>query len=215
MKEILKLTLSLTLICAIAAAALAYVKKTTADSIADSINRQRTQKMLMVLPNEVTNTAPVNAQPIDGVTVYKATDANNQVVAFCAEGSDNGGFGGEVKVLVGMTTAGKILGVLVSEHSETPGIGTRVCSRETTKSLWSLFAAKSTANGVKLPPNAYLDGYTDQNLTAAFAFAEASAPGKIVPVSGATVSSKAVLNAVNRIIAVRNSNPQLFTTEAK
>ena len=50
-------------------------------------------------------------------------------------------------------------------------------------------------------PNKYLDSYTGQpvSVSGGFSFGETPSDGVVVPVSGATVSSRAVLNAVNRV----------------
>ena len=37
------------------------------------------------------------------------------------------GFGGAVKVMIGIGANGEITGVKVTEHSETPGLGTKAC----------------------------------------------------------------------------------------
>lgn len=202
MKEIFQLTLSLTLICAIAGAALSYVSQTTADRREISRLRQRSAKMALLLPTETFDTPSIHTSSLeDGSTVefFAAKDTDGKTLAFCAQGSDASGFGGEVKLLVGLELDGTIRGILVSENSETPGIGSRVVSRSVRRSLWDVLAGRK-AETAALPPNAYLDSYDGQQLShQAFAFGEEAAPYVIQPVSGATISSGAVLRAVNRI----------------
>lgn len=211
MKDILKLTLSLTLICAIAGAALAYVSSSTAKPREEARLRQRNEKMALLLPANTANTDELKTETLDDgtqIVFFVAKNASNEPLAFCAEGADPSGFGGEVKILVGINLDGTIRGVLVSENSETPGIGSKVCERSVTNSLWSAFRRKKTDKGTPksaLPPNAYLDCYTGQSLPAeGFAFNDVQAPGMVKPISGATVSSTAVLNAVNRICKAWN-----------
>ncbi|MBO7742397.1 MAG: FMN-binding protein [Victivallales bacterium] len=213
MKEIIKLTLSLTLICAIAGAALAFVNAKTTPRIEASKAAQRTEKMRSILPQEPASTP--EAGTFDGVVFYKAlAQEGAPAFAYCAEGVDGSGFGGDVRVLVSMDPAGKILGVLVSEHTETPGIGTLVCNRDVKVSLWEKLGLTKPADAepVKLAPNRYLDSFTGRQADVQFAF---DGDNAVTPISGATVSSRAVLNAVNRITAAWNANKATITGEAK
>ena len=208
MKEILKLTLSLTLICAIAGAALAFVNQKTAIPRETARLAQRNAKMKLLLPTEAPQVQELFSE--DGVTFFGALTAEGDIVAYCAEGSDPNGFGGEVKVLVGLNLDGGIRGVVVSENSETPGIGSRACNRTERKSFWSLFQKQTEEEGEYLAPNSYLDSYNGYTLTGQFQFGRApsgtTVNGMVEPVSGATISSTAIRNAVNRISAVADQH---------
>ena len=57
-------------------------------------------------------------------TVYQVKDAQGQDLGAAVE-STTGGFGGDLKVLVGFDPAGKILGYTILEHAETPGLGAK------------------------------------------------------------------------------------------
>jgi electron transport complex protein RnfG len=213
MKEIIKLTISLTLICLIAGTALTFVNSQTKPRIEASKAVQRTEKLQTILPQAPAALPEVGK--FDDVTFYKALETENgPAFAYCAEGSDNSGFGGKVTVLMSLDPAGKILGVLVSEHTETPGIGTRVCNRDVRRSLWDVLGItkKDDDATVVLAPNEYLDSFSGRTADGAFAFDGNNA---INPVSGATVSSRAVLNAVNRITAAWNANKATIIGEAK
>ena len=205
MKEILKLTLALAFICAVAGAALAFVSQKTAAPREKARIAQRDAKMKLLLPAETTQ---VSELPSAGeIVFFEARNAAGEVIAYCAEGSDPKGFSGEVKVLVGFNLDGTIRGVLVSENSETPGVGSRACNRETTKSFWSLFASQNDEDtqGSQLPPNAYLDSFNGQHLGGEFQFGQPSTEqgpnNYVMPITGATVSSTAIRNAVNRVSA--------------
>ena len=56
--------------------------------------------------------------------IYQIQDAQNQNLGAAVE-STTGGFGGDLKVLVGFNTEGKILGYTLLEHAETPGLGAK------------------------------------------------------------------------------------------
>ena len=56
--------------------------------------------------------------------IYQIQDAQQQDLGAAVE-STTGGFGGNLKVLVGFDTEGKILGYTLLEHAETPGLGAK------------------------------------------------------------------------------------------
>ena len=56
--------------------------------------------------------------------IYQAKDAQGRDLGAAVE-STTGGFGGDLKVLVGFDTEGRILGYTLLEHAETPGLGAK------------------------------------------------------------------------------------------
>ena len=56
--------------------------------------------------------------------IYQIQDAQHQDLGAAVE-STTGGFGGNLKVLVGFDIDGKILGYTLLEHAETPGLGAK------------------------------------------------------------------------------------------
>ena len=56
--------------------------------------------------------------------IYQIQDAQQQDLGAAVE-STTGGFGGDLKVLVGFNPDGKILGYTLLEHAETPGLGAK------------------------------------------------------------------------------------------
>ena len=56
--------------------------------------------------------------------IYQAQDAQKKDIGAAVE-STTGGFGGDLKVLVGFDPEGKILGYTLLEHTETPGLGAK------------------------------------------------------------------------------------------
>ena len=92
-----------------------------------------------------------------------------------------------VKTLTGIDKDGRIIHVIVTSHSETPGLGTQATDRKEKKSIWG--GGKALAEG-ELPPNPYLDGKYNGKEARPFTALDG--------VSGATYSSTAVHNAVNK-----------------
>ena len=56
--------------------------------------------------------------------IHKTVDSNKQDLGVAVE-STTGGFGGDLKVLVGFDKDGNILGYTILQHAETPGLGTK------------------------------------------------------------------------------------------
>ena len=56
--------------------------------------------------------------------IYQTKDAKGNDLGAAVE-STTGGFGGDLKVLVGFDPEGKILGYTLLEHAETPGLGAK------------------------------------------------------------------------------------------
>ena len=56
--------------------------------------------------------------------IYNTQDAQGHDLGAAVQ-STTGGFGGDLKVLVGFDTDGKILGYTLLEHAETPGLGAK------------------------------------------------------------------------------------------
>jgi len=195
MKDILKLCLSLGIICTIAGASLSYVNKITLEPRAAAEQTVLNRNLKLVLPPETDSTS--QEYTVNGVKFFRALDQNGRLLAYAAEGASNKGFGGEVRVLVGISPAGEILGIIVSRHSETPGLGTQVTDRKTTQSFWYTITGRAKVDA--FPPNACLDSYTGKNLASTFSFGAGA--NQVLAISGATISSKAVLAAVNAVTA--------------
>lgn len=192
MKDILKLVISLGIVCMVGSAALAWVNKVTAEPRRVAKEKALNESLKLILPADTAKTEPI---PWDGdVNFFRALDKDGKVLAFAAQGVGKGGFGGDIKVVAGIGKDGKLLGVMVTEHQETPGVGTKATDRKAAKSLWDVLTGK--AKEVPFPPNQFLDAFTGR---AATGFAMDAGENAVQGISGATYSSKAVLSGVNSI----------------
>jgi electron transport complex protein RnfG len=86
----------------------------------------------------------------------------------------NKGYGGEIDVIIGIDAAGTITGVKVSEHNETAGLGSKA-TEQAFLSRFTGIAPKGALNVVKIKGSD-----KDEDIAA---------------VSGATISSKAIVGA--------------------
>lgn len=107
--------------------------------------------------------------------VHKAVDSNKKDLGVAIE-STTGGFGGDLKVLVGFDTDGNILGYTILQHSETPGLGAKA-------DKW--FQKEGKGNIIGKNPN-------KDNLTVK------KDGGDVDAITASTITSRAFLLAVNQ-----------------
>lgn len=113
---------------------------------------------------------------IDGkpLLVYRASKANH-VTGVAFEVSRKG-YSGEIRVLLGVDENGKLLGVRVLKHTETPGLGDKI---EVTRTDWiTRFTGKSLGD----PPDAQ--------------WAVKKDGGPFDQFAGATITPRAVVNGI-------------------
>jgi electron transport complex protein RnfG len=133
-KEILRLVVVLTLICSVSGLTLAYVKDKT-EPIIEKNQLEQVQKpaMNVVLVGYDNNPIDETIKLEDGVdkrgkkvfrNVFPAKKGG-QLIGLAMAGKGKG-YGGDIGVMVGIDPAGKLTGIVVMNHSETPGIGSRV-----------------------------------------------------------------------------------------
>ena len=109
---------------------LAYVNHITEAPIKEQAVKTLAEGIKSVMGGVELNVAEDDTvkQNIEGkevvFVVHKVVDKNNAPVV-CAVESTTGGFGGDLKVLVGFDTTGNILGYTLLQHAETPGLGAK------------------------------------------------------------------------------------------
>ena len=161
---ILRLTVTLLLICAAVAAVLAVVNAITKGPIAD-IQAQKTQEAIaVVLPGA----GDVEEMPLSGDTGIVSAIYTSEA-GFAVEVTP-GGFDGEITMMVGIAD-GAVTGISVISHTETPGLGA--------------VAAANNAKG-----EAFRGQFVGQSGVLAVG-------DQIDGMSGATITSKAVVTGVN------------------
>ncbi len=164
---VLRLTLTLLLICAVVAAALAGVNAITKDKIAAVKEQKTLAAMEKVLPG-VTGLEQIELTGDPGIVHTVYASGNSYAVEVAPTG-----FGGEITLMVGITD-GKVTGISVISHAETPGLGA--------------VAAADTDKGVSFREQF-------KGLTAGITIGDGQ--NQVDALSGATISSKAIVDGVN------------------
>ncbi len=120
--QMLPITLKLLAICFAVALVVAGVFALTKDKIAENEKAEEMSAVQSVFPDMDKLTAIDNAE---GVNSFSEVKKNGEVIGYYANVSPNG-FGGAIVLAVGLEPDGKLAGVKVISHSETPGLGSRV-----------------------------------------------------------------------------------------
>ena len=172
-KDIVIPAVALFAICLVASVLLALTNNVTAEKIAQNLVETEKASRMVVMPQAV-SFGEAEAKE-NGLTVCEALDDKGNTIGYVFT-SGAKGYGGTVAVMVGLDTEGVITGIEILSHSETPGLG----ANATGDSFKSRFNGKSGELTVDKNSN---DGQNIQAITAA------------------TITSKAVVSAVNAVIA--------------
>lgn len=112
--------------------------------------------------------------------VLDAKDASGNVIGHLVTSTSKAGYGGEVTISIGITSEGEITGIGYLALNETPGLGMKASESE----FKDQFAGKNAAQLTLVKGGG------------------ASGDDQINAISGATVTSSAVTNAVNAALFI-------------
>jgi len=176
MKAIFKLIITLTIICAVAAIALSVVHQVTLKPIAYQKRMEKVRALKKVLPTydnhpdkDTLKVQGENGKPVDVSLAKKG----KKLLAVAFRVVSHKGYGGDIDILMGVDTKGKITGIEILSMSETPGLGARI-EEPAFKKQFVGKTLKNTKWAVKK------DG------------------GDIDQITGATISPRAVTGALHR-----------------
>lgn len=169
-KEILLPTIVLFLVCLIVTALLASTNMVTKDTIAEQQRLKTATLCAQVLPSA----KEFEELPLEGDSTYYKGTANGAETGYVFT-TESKGYGGTVQVLTGIDEEGNVTGVAILSHSETPGLG---------------------ANATK---DSFLEQYQQSGPDDGFSVIKSGekAAGQIDAITGATITSRAVTDAVN------------------
>lgn len=177
LKAVLRPALTLMIICLIVTVGLAGTDALTKERIAALAAEAEQSARSEVLPDAAEFAAYDE-------NVFVGKDQTGAVTGYVIV-TESSGYGGKMRVMCGITADGKLCGITVLSHGETVGLGAN-CTKEEFRTQ---FAGP-------LPP----DGYTVYK-----AGATPPAEGGIAALTGATISSNAVVTAVNNAMQVFES----------
>ena len=164
----------------------------TKGKIDDAMAAQQRELLLQVIPQNYFDNNPAETvaipqdERLQGIQKIYLAKKNGQISAYAYETTAPDGYSGNIRLLVGLTPQGEVLGVRVIEHHETPGLGDKI---ELRISDWILSFNKQPINNDNLNEWAVKkDG------------------GKFDQFSGATITPRAIVNQVKRSALVMLAN---------
>jgi electron transport complex protein RnfG len=172
--------LSLSVICIISGGILAEMNELTRKPIAASKKAKLENALLAVLPafdnSPIDEAYFASVAPGDSLKIYPARK-QGELVGAAVESYSMKGFSGEIKIIAGLDVSGKLINYKVLEHSETPGLGSKMEEWfRTDKNRQSILGADLSQTTLKVSKD----------------------NGSVDAITGATISSRAFLEAVNR-----------------
>lgn len=174
-KDVFIPTISLFIICLLITAALAVTNSITAEKIAENEALSQQESMTVVCPDAVSFDAISD-------TIFKGIDADGNIVGYAISTVANG-YGGQVKVMTGIKD-GEIINIDVYYNDdETPGLGKNTSN----ESFTSQFSGITTSEMIIVDKD-----YTGKG-------------PKVDAVTSSTISSRAVIAAVNEACDIYNT----------
>lgn len=191
--------LRLAVITAVAVALLALLHAITAERIENSENLARARLLTQVAPPELFD----NALALDAVVVSapRLLGRPDSVVwrgflsgepsVLVVEARAPDGYNGDIDLLVGITAAGRISGVRVVAHGETPGLG----------------------DGIDHEISDWIEQFRGRALGSQWSVGRGE--GEVDALTGATITSRAVTEAVERTLRWHaRAAEEVYATEA-
>ena len=181
----------------ISALVLALVSQLTAKPIAEMQKKNMRLSLKQLSLPDFDNAPDKEAKTFKTPAGWKAEimpfRQKGRLKGFAVKTASPDGYGGPVEIMAGFTPAGKITAVQVTSHHETPGLGSKVCERKFRKTIFNVF--KPAPKG--LPPNPKLDQFNGKTVPANADWKVRRDGGDFDFVTGATITSRAVVNAVS------------------
>lgn len=182
-RDVLVPTVALFLIASVCTAILAFTNSVTKDKIEANARETEMNSRMLVCPDASTFSDDKTVS-VDGTehSYNEALDSDGNVIGYVFT-SESKGYGGAVVVMTGFNTNGEVTGVETLELSETAGLGMNAKKesfRDQYKEKVGLFVVNKDNN----------TSTADRN--------------EIQALTGATITSRAVTNAVNSAVEMYN-----------
>ena len=162
--QMVKFGLILGIICLAATLVLAFTYEITKPKIEEEMRQEEQTALKTIMPEADS----FNAKTIDNIEYFEALK-QSALTGYCIKVTGQG-YGGYIRIIVGIDPKGVIEGVRILEHQETPGLGAKISD----KSFLKQFIGKNAGN--------------------------IAVRRDIDAITGATISSKAVTDAINKAV---------------
>lgn len=168
---LLNMVLSLVIISMVMSATLAFVYEKTKGPIETASKQKEINAIKQVMPEFDNDPATAKVEK-EGVVIYRLTN-KNKLAGYAVKSYTEKGFAGHAEIMAGFLPDGSIYNIIVLQHRETPGLGTKMAEPLFSKQFMgknpSLFKLKVKKDG-----------------------------GHVDAITSATVSSRAYCDALQR-----------------
>lgn len=180
MNNVVKMFLNLTVVAVLSGLILSAVYNSADPLIQANREKELKEAIFLVLPEAKDYRAVEKTIGKEKFTVYVGLDAEGEPVGVAFK-ADGGGFQGNIAIMVGMGLDYlKLKGIKVLEQLETPGLGNRIGEP----------AFEAQFKGVDVKPKIeYIKNRKPEK------------PNQIQAITGATISSNAVVTNINNAVA--------------
>lgn len=176
MKEIFRLCMVLTVLAAVSAGVLAFVNDKTAEPIAKAELEEKMRAVRAILPefdNEPDkDMVTIKMENGEVVEIYRGRK-DGEIVGVAFEVVAPDGYSGDIKFMVGVNIDGVVQGIEILKHLETPGLGAKITEDD--------FKGRYSGKSLGDPEN----------------WAVTKDGGTFLPITGATISSRAITKATH------------------
>lgn len=172
------MVLTLLVITVVAGTSLGYVYELTKEPIKEAKEKKQQEAIKEVVPGFNNNPGEevYELTSKEGFTIkFFPAKKDGELIGTAIETMTNKGFGGNIKIMVGLKPDGTIINYQLLEHKETPGLGTKMADWfKTDKGQQSIVGKNPKSNNLTVSK----DG------------------GEVDAITAATISSRAFLDAV-------------------
>ena len=176
--SMITLIAALFITCLLAGLGLSFTHALTKEAIAEAEVTSKLEAVKVVMPG-IDGEPEMKTVLIDGAEREVFIGRKSGKVVFVATSAASNGYSGAVNMLVGADRSGKITGMVLLQHTETPGLGAKAGE----KSFLSQFLGKKLA------------GVTDE-------FKVTKDGGEIESITAATITSRAVAQAATKALRI-------------
>lgn len=191
MKEdkIVKMGLTLTVICLAAAVALAVSYRLTKPTIDERARADQVEALKVVLPQATSFSNLISGPEID---YYQGRDGSGKVIGYAFPGEAKG-YSSVISVMVGVDPEGMITGIEILDQKETPGLGTQAVEVPATRNFWQALLGRGEKGPPGRPP--FQEQYRGK-IVSGLRVVTGKTETEIEALTGATITSRAVTAAV-------------------
>ncbi|MBD3241294.1 MAG: RnfABCDGE type electron transport complex subunit G [Chitinivibrionales bacterium] len=206
MKDILHLTLALMIIGIASGLAVGITYQKTEGKITQQMQQAQDNAVRAVLPSDTRIEERSGAGELPNR--YWVALEDSQPVAYAFEAVSRG-YSSEIKMMVGIDTAGVIQGISILQQSETPGLGDRVKEVSSKRYIWTGFGGGEEQaqpwfteqfEGLDLDERIEIEKGGEWHELDAQQREQMEADNEITAITGATITTEAVVRGLETVV---------------